>query len=143
MVKPVRKEVAVAQCMSRFPRVLFVVAIACPTAVAEGPYPFRLPEGFSVERVAGPPEIQFPMFAALDDRGRLFVAESSGLDLYAELTNLTRKCRISVLEDRDGDGRYGFGSVYPYLPSERFVIYQDTVAVRARWPNEGNDIRLR
>jgi len=77
-----------AQCVSRFVCALFVVAIACQTAGAEGPYPFRLPEGFSIERVADPPEIQFPMFAALDDRGRLFVAESPGLDLYAELTNL-------------------------------------------------------
>jgi putative membrane-bound dehydrogenase-like protein len=46
------------------------------------------------------------MFAAFDDRGRLFVAESSGLDLYAELSALTRNCRISVLEDSDGDGRF-------------------------------------
>jgi len=59
-----------------------------------------------IERVAGHPEIQFPMFACFDDCGRLYVAESSGLDLYAELKKLTRRCRISVLEDRDGDGRY-------------------------------------
>jgi len=62
---------------------------------AEGEYTFRLPEGFTIERVAGPPAIQFPMFAALDDRGRLFVAESSGLDLYDALQKLTRKCRIA------------------------------------------------
>ena len=49
---------------------------------AEGEYTFRLPEGFTIERVAGPPAIQFPMFAALDDRGRLFVAESSGSDRF-------------------------------------------------------------
>jgi len=95
-----------AQWVNRLACVLFVVAGVCPSAAAEGPYPFRLPEGFSIERVAGPPKIQFPMFAALDDQGRLYVAESSGLDLYAELTKLTRKCRISVLEDRDGDGCY-------------------------------------
>lgn len=95
-----------AQWVNRLARVLFVVAGGYPSAAAEGPYSFRLPEGFSIERVAGPPEIQFPMFAALDDQGRLYVAESSGLDLYAELTKLTRQCRISVLEDRDGDGCY-------------------------------------
>ena len=79
--------------MSRLSCVLFVVASSRQIAAAEGPYPFRLPEDFSIERVAGPPEVQYPMFACFDDRGRLFVAESSGLDLYAELTNLTRKCR--------------------------------------------------
>jgi hypothetical protein len=47
------------------------------------------------------------MFACFDDRGRLFVAESSGLDLYAELQALTRKCRIRLLEDPDPrTGRY-------------------------------------
>jgi putative membrane-bound dehydrogenase-like protein len=73
---------------------------------------FTLPPGFAIERVAGPPAIQFPMFACLDDRQRLFVAESSGLDLYAELQKLTRKCRVSVLEDRDGDGRYERAQVF-------------------------------
>src|SRR5262245_47856996 len=73
---------------------------------------FKLPDGFSIERVAGPPEIQFPMFACLDERGRLFAAESSGLDLYDELRKLTRKCRISLLEDHDGDGRYESSRVF-------------------------------
>lgn len=58
------------------------------------------------ERVTAGLELAFPMFAAFDDGGRLFVAESSGLDLYAELTAQTRKCRISVLEDRNEDGRF-------------------------------------
>src|SRR6266550_3784721 len=52
------------------------------------------------------------MFAALDDRGRLFVAESSGLDLYAELQKQTRKCRVRLLEDRDGDGVYERSTIF-------------------------------
>jgi hypothetical protein len=63
-----------------------------------------LPEGFVSELVAGPPEIQFLILACFDDRWRLYVAESSGLDLYAKLANLTQKRRVSVLED--GDGKY-------------------------------------
>jgi putative heme-binding domain-containing protein len=46
------------------------------------------------------------MFATFDDRGRLYVTESSGGDLYQELIDQTRACRISVLEDRDGDGYF-------------------------------------
>ncbi|MEJ7637222.1 MAG: PVC-type heme-binding CxxCH protein [Singulisphaera sp.] len=72
----------------------------------------RVPDGFTIERVAGEPDVKFPMFAAFDDRGRLFVAESSGLDLYAEIAAGTRKCRIRLLEDRDGDGRFEASQVF-------------------------------
>jgi putative membrane-bound dehydrogenase-like protein len=73
---------------------------------------FKLPDGFSMTRVAGPPEVVFPMFATRGDGRVLFVAESSGLDLYAELQNQTRRCRISRLEDRDGDGVFEGGKVF-------------------------------
>ncbi len=78
----------------------------------------RVPDGFTIEQVAGEPEVRFPMFAAFDDRGRLFVAESSGLDLYAEISALTRKCRIRLLEDKDGDGRFETARVF----AERLVF---------------------
>jgi putative membrane-bound dehydrogenase-like protein len=73
---------------------------------------FSFPPGFKVLKAAGAPEIQFPMFACFDDKGRLYVAESSGLDLYKELQNQTRKCRVSVLEDKDGDGVYESAQVF-------------------------------
>src|SRR2546426_3852368 len=72
----------------------------------------QVPDGFSIERVAGEPQVIFPMFAAFDEGGRLFVAESSGLDLYAELNAQTRKCRVKLLEDRDGDGRFETSTVF-------------------------------
>jgi putative membrane-bound dehydrogenase-like protein len=71
-----------------------------------------VPPGFVVQRAALPDAVRFPMFAALDDRGRLFVAESSGLDLYAEIAAGTRQCRVSVLEDRDGDGVFEAARVF-------------------------------
>jgi putative membrane-bound dehydrogenase-like protein len=72
----------------------------------------RVPAGFTIEKVSRSPEVIFPMFACFDDRGRLFVAESSGLDLYAELTAQTRKCRVRLLEDPDGDGLYDQSKVF-------------------------------
>jgi putative membrane-bound dehydrogenase-like protein len=72
----------------------------------------HVPDGFTIEQVAGEEEVVFPMFAAFDERGRLFVAESSGLDLYAELSAQTHKCRIKLLEDRDGDGRFETSIVF-------------------------------
>lgn len=81
-------------------------------ARSENPVQHRVPDGFVIEAVAGEQQVRFPMFAAFDDRGRLFVAESSGLDLYAEISAQTRKCRISLLEDRDGDGRFESSRVF-------------------------------
>src|SRR5258706_9197368 len=67
--------------------------------------------GFSIEKVS-PDQTTFPMFACFDDKGRLFVTESSGLDLYAELQNQTRKCRIRLLEDKDGNGIYETQTIF-------------------------------
>lgn len=72
----------------------------------------HVPEGLVIEPLAVEPEVRFPMFAALDDRGRLFVAESSGGDLYAELQAGSRRCRIRVLEDPDPSGRYRSSRVF-------------------------------
>jgi len=72
----------------------------------------RVPEGFVIEKVAGPPDVVYPMFAAFDDRGRLFVTESSGGDLWADCNNLVRSSRIRLLEDRDGDGRFETSRVF-------------------------------
>src|SRR5262245_17528278 len=79
---------------------------------ADPPLPHRVPGGFTIERAAGSPEIHFPMFGAFDDTGRLFVTESSGGDLSAELHPLARHCRLSLLEDRDGDGRFETARVF-------------------------------
>lgn len=83
--------------------VLFL-AVASP-ATADAPK-HRVPPGYVIEQVAGDPAVVFPMFAVFDERGRLFVAESSGLDLYKEISALTRKCRIRLLEDPDENGRF-------------------------------------
>jgi putative membrane-bound dehydrogenase-like protein len=72
----------------------------------------RVPPEFSIELAAGAPGIRFPMFACFDDAGRLYVAESSGNDLYAGLQKLTRDCRVSRLEDTNGDGVFDKGVVF-------------------------------
>ena len=103
------------QVAQLFRRSLFLaLGILCSTrtcAAANGPE-LSVPDGFVIERVAGAPEVRFPMFAVFDDRGRLFVSESSGGDLYDELQKQTRRCRVSVLEDRDGDGRFERAQVF-------------------------------
>jgi len=50
--------------------------------------------------------------------------------------------QLSVYRDANNNGRYDFGKAFPFLPAERFFVSPDSIKVRARWPNEGNDVRL-
>ena len=49
---------------------------------------------------------------------------------------------LEAFRDRDSSGTYTFGHAVPFRPAERFVVYSDSVKIRARWPNEGNDFAL-
>jgi hypothetical protein len=49
---------------------------------------------------------------------------------------------FEAFRDRDGSGTYGFGSPFPFLPSERFTVSRDTVKVRARWSVEGVTVKF-
>ena len=44
---------------------------------------------------------------------------------------------ISAYRDEDGNGCYTTGKPFPFRSAERFVVYPDTLKVRARWPLEG------
>jgi len=37
-------------------------------------------------------------------------------------------------KDKNGNGKYDFGSVKPFSHSEEFSFYPDTLNLRARWP---------
>ncbi len=47
---------------------------------------------------------------------------------------------IHGFRDADGNGSYSYGQAVPFQPAERFFYYPDSIKVRSRWPNEGNDI---
>src|SRR5215468_5337621 len=70
----------------------------------DAPPRFTLPPGFVIEKVAGPPQVRYPLFACFDDRGRLFVAEGTGTNLPgADLLKLPKQLgRLTLLEDTDG-----------------------------------------
>ncbi len=92
--------------------VLFIFLGGWHVGVADEVSLPQVPEGFVIEQVAGQDLVRFPMFACFDGQGGLYVAESSGLDLYAEISAATRKCRISHLEDTDGDGVFDRSVVF-------------------------------
>jgi putative membrane-bound dehydrogenase-like protein len=77
-----------------------------PIEVRLDGHTFTLPRGFTVERVAGPPLVDRPIVADLDERGRLYVADSSGSVEKTDIQLQKKPHRIVRLEDTDGDGRY-------------------------------------
>jgi len=74
--------------------------------------PFTVPPGFIIERVAGSPLVEHPVMAGFDDQGRLYVAESAGLNLKAP--DLLKQLPDSIrrLEDTNGDGVFDKATVF-------------------------------
>ncbi|MFN0053211.1 MAG: PVC-type heme-binding CxxCH protein [Planctomycetales bacterium] len=67
---------------------------------------FTIPEGFTIELVAGPGLVDRPIHADFDERGRLYVCESSGTNDKVDQQLAERPHWIVCLEDTDGDGRF-------------------------------------
>ncbi|MCF8306904.1 MAG: Ig-like domain-containing protein [Ignavibacteriales bacterium] len=45
--------------------------------------------------------------------------------------------------DRDNNGQFNYGKVFPFEASEKIVIFPDTIKVRARWPVGDLDLEFR
>jgi putative heme-binding domain-containing protein len=97
---------------------------------------YKVPPAFVVEQVAGPPLVRYPLFAAFDDRGRLFVAEGTGTNLPGtELAN-KKLGRIVLLEDTDGDGRFDTSRVFAdKLVFPQGVLWHDGALYAASHPS--------
>ena len=89
-----------------------VAATAQTPAATPRPVAIQVPAGFEVIPVALPPLVTFPMLGNFDDRGRLFVAETAGVNLDEKELDAKRPGRITVLEDADGDGIFDRSSVF-------------------------------
>ncbi len=73
---------------------------------------FRLAEGFKIERIAGPPLVDRPITAAVDEQGRMYVADSSGSNDNVKKQLADKPHRIVRLEDKNGDGVYDSQTVF-------------------------------
>src|SRR4051794_4570758 len=71
---------------------------------ATGLAAIHVPPGFKVQQVAGSDLLSYPMMGTFDDRGRLFIAESSGNTLNNDQMATHPDYKIRLLEDRNGDG---------------------------------------
>ncbi|GIX05571.1 MAG: hypothetical protein KatS3mg114_1440 [Planctomycetaceae bacterium] len=69
-----------------------------------------VPEGFSVTLFAGEPDVQQPIAMALDDRGRLWVAEAYSYPV--RVPDDKARDRILIFEDLDNDGRFDTRKVF-------------------------------
>jgi putative membrane-bound dehydrogenase-like protein len=77
------------------------------------PVAIEVPDGFEVDVVAGPDLVDYPMFAMVDETGRLFVFESTG-NVYNKTQEAidSPQFRINLLEDLNGDGTYDKSTIY-------------------------------
>ena len=74
---------------------------------------FRLEEGLRIELVAAEPLVEDPVVIHFDEDGRLWVVEMRGFMPNLEMDGEDDPVgRISVLTDRDGDGRMDAGTVF-------------------------------
>ena len=83
-----------------------------PSAQQPGRPALTVPDGFEIERVAGPPLVDRPIVADFDEDGRLYVAESSGSNEKVEQQLAEKPHRILRLEDVDGDGIFDRRTVF-------------------------------
>ncbi len=89
-----------------------LVLIGAAIGAEAVPDALRVPDGFTVERVAGAPLVSHPVMAGFDDRGRLFVADNAGVNFAAEELEAKLPNMIRMLEDSDGDGRFDRSTVF-------------------------------
>lgn len=73
---------------------------------------FTVPDGFTVEHVAGQPLVDRPVSADFDEQGRLYVTDSSGSNEHVDIQVTKRPHKIRRLEDADGDGVFDKSTVY-------------------------------
>jgi putative membrane-bound dehydrogenase-like protein len=69
-----------------------------------------VPEGFKVTLFAGEPDVIQPIAQAIDDRGRLWVAEAYSYP--RRVPEDEARDRILIFEDEDGDGRFDRRKVF-------------------------------
>jgi len=96
---------------------------------------FTLPEGFVIERVAGPPLVKHPVHAAFDDKGRLLVTEVSGSNAPIAQQLKTLEHKVVRLTDDNNDGIFDRSEVWAKdLPMPQGIMWLENSAYVAAPP---------
>ena len=77
---------------------------------AEAAAAMTVPEGFKVTLFAGEPDVHQPIGFAIDDRGRLWVAEAFSYPIRRPAAEA--RDRIVIFEDKDNDGHFDSKTVF-------------------------------
>ncbi|GAA4451322.1 hypothetical protein GCM10023189_13220 [Nibrella saemangeumensis] len=92
---------------------LLVTSSSRSVHTAQPTLPIKVPDGYTVEVAAGPGLVDYPMFATVDETGRMFVYESTG-HVYKKTQDAfdNPQFRIKLLTDTNGDGVYDKSTIY-------------------------------
>jgi putative membrane-bound dehydrogenase-like protein len=99
---------------------LLALLVATPAALAQpgthqmklNGHTFTLPKDFTIEVAAGADLAPRPIAAAFDERGRLYVTDSSGSNANVKEQLEKKSHRVLRLEDTNGDGKFDKQTVY-------------------------------
>lgn len=95
------------------PPLVLLALLAAGRAPAFPPAQRLTPPGnCTVELVAAPPLVEHPMMAGFDEDGRLYVADSAGMNRKADELQKDPPNRIVRLVDENGDGRFDRSDVF-------------------------------
>ena len=88
---------------------------------------FVLPEGFALSRVTTTNWVLRPVNASFDDRGRLYVTDSSGSSADPKTQAKDPQWRVVRLEDTDGDGTFDRSVVVAdHLPMLQGILWHES-----------------
>ncbi|MBI3864693.1 MAG: heme-binding protein, partial [Planctomycetia bacterium] len=111
------------------PRTVFLVVLALTSGAAPAfgapPLP-SVPPGFEIEVAAEFPVVERPVMACFDERGRLFLVDSAGVNEPFEKLVKNPPHRIVVIEDTDGDGKFDKRTVF----ADKLVMPQGVLPYR-------------
>ena len=71
-----------------------------------------LPEGYTLEVAAASPLVTHPIMGCLDDRGRLFVGDATGVNWNKKQLEENPPNRVLMLEDTDKDGSFDKSTIF-------------------------------
>ena len=95
-----------------WPLASWLSASALGTEFRYGSQTFTVPDHCLLEQVAGPPLVDRPLTFDFDERGRLYVADSSGSNAPVQQQLSAPNHRIVRLEDSDNDGVFDARTVF-------------------------------
>ncbi len=117
-----------------FPHVFLLFSQVRAAEEARFPPPtFTLPDGYVLKRAAAPPVVQRPIHMSFDERGVLYVTDSSGNTDQAPAQLKNPSHRVLRLIDRDKDGVFETSSVFAERLAfpEGILVYEGAVYVGA------------